>query len=309
MFTRHLIVLVGIIAYFPGPVFAGQYRFEPRGSEFSVTFPDTPDTGVATVARQDGIDVDVQYASIVLDDCILKAECYSIDMLFPNGFNSDEALRAQALNYATTNGLAAAEAKVNRSDEYTVVSLRAAKTIDGTPVTYYNETYIGTMSVMILYTGTMASQYPTNHISAFLESIRYKANEAENSDAEWILYQNTPTGAKRYIDVANVQRRNSIAQYRQKFTTSSGRSLISIGQVDCRSGKSRTIAFDVSDDYGHQYLHSDTPFQLAWNDYSEMYKHDCLCRDGKVQEYQFVKSRALSLRTPMLDSRPYNRSK
>jgi len=253
----------------------------------------------------------MQCASVVLNDGILKAEYCLLSDIYPSGISDDEVLRLQALQYAYVNGLMAAEANVKHFDGCTLLTLRSSKILDENnneiPVTFVNKMYFGKSSVMILYTGTKASLYPTVSISKFVDSFQIELCASSCIDPEWILYQNTPTGAKRYIDIANICVSGSIIQYRQKFVTSSGIIKISAGQMDCSNSKSRLVAWDITINDYCIFQNVSIPFELAWNDYTEMFKHDCFCLNNRVQEVINVKNNILTLRREMLNAEPYVR--
>lgn len=151
------------------------FKFQPKFSEFSVTYPVKPEAKVMAFTGNDGIDAEAIHTEAQKGHAVMKAEFLPIlDHKILNA-QSDEQIRAQMLEYARHNGLAVSHAVVERDRGTRIAILRATKLIgkDKTPATILNKTYYGKKSMLLVYVAAPSKFYPTEETSNFLKSVSW----------------------------------------------------------------------------------------------------------------------------------------
>ena len=102
----------------------------------------------------DSVDAEALHTMVIEGNSVLKAEFMSISDPSILDAQSDEQIRAQALQYARHNVLKVSPASIERKDGIRIAELRGTK-LQGAkkiPVTFFNKTYFGRKSMLSVYT-------------------------------------------------------------------------------------------------------------------------------------------------------------
>jgi hypothetical protein len=155
-------------------VFAG-FKYQPEFSEFSVTYPSEPKALVMAFTGNDGVDAEALHTMVIEGYSVLKAEFIPVLDSSILDAQSDEQIRSQMLDYARHNGLKVSHASVEQKNGIRIAVLRGTKLqgADKTPVTYFNKTYYGRRSMLMVYTAAPSELYPTKETKNFLDSVKW----------------------------------------------------------------------------------------------------------------------------------------
>jgi hypothetical protein len=113
-------------------------------------------------------DLDVHEAELKIGLSLLRAICLPA----PNRFADDtDLLKGTIQDYFAKNGMVNESVTIEETSYGKKAEGRAYKKISGAWATYVTVWYATRTSVLSLTVATLSEQYPTNEISAFLNSI------------------------------------------------------------------------------------------------------------------------------------------
>jgi len=162
----------GVSAASPGP--DKEYVFAPDFSDYSVTFCQTPKVTEMRVEGGEGLKAQVSNSSI---RSMLRAEVVRSAPRLPKSVTKEMAF-AYLSKRAEEDGLVDPHFEWEETEIGPTASVRGAKTLvrgeDRIHLTYYSRVYYGPSSTFAVTVAGLAERYPTEAISAFLNSVRRK---------------------------------------------------------------------------------------------------------------------------------------
>jgi len=289
-FITLLIIFIRLI--FQPPTIMAQLIFQPRGCEFSVEFPGEPkihDIYIPGIGKVEN--AEYMSGKAREDAFFFVVEGHLVPKYSPIFLQPQKNLIKGAKEYAESNGFQKPEIKYFKNKLGKGVILRGYKKIDGIPVIYSTKSLLGKNSIIHLRVGSSAEIFPPPGAIKFLNSIRLGSDKAGVDAENWILIDKTPTDAKRFIDINSININGTMVEYKRLFVTSSpsGVNLISINQVDCSSGMSRTSAIVTIKKDGTvlekvEMSLDQSPFMHTPNDYIQLTLNKNLCSNRKPLE-------------------------
>jgi hypothetical protein len=157
-----------------------RYIYSPSNCIYEVTFPEKPILKQASVENGSGF-VNGEVGELILKDKgVQKIEFYQLDKSLIENMN-----KAVLLNflkeYSKNNGLSNCDYLYEDIELGRKAKLRGYKTLQDSnrkdkEITYEVVAYVKEDNFMVLYAGCESKIYPTNEITAFLNSIKLKKN-------------------------------------------------------------------------------------------------------------------------------------
>lgn len=171
MTNRYVHVLVCLaflqyVTFFGSIAFAAPLKYSEKGCDFAVWFPQTP-----TISKVSAGDLDVHEAELKIGVSLLRANCLPA----PNRFADDTHLLKETIqDYFAKNGMVNESVIIEETSYGKKAEGRAYKKISGAWATYVTVWCVTRTSALTLSVATFSDQYPTEEISAFINSIEVK---------------------------------------------------------------------------------------------------------------------------------------
>jgi hypothetical protein len=294
LLVLHLVVVQNLWA---------EVRFQPGGCEFSVEFPGEPKVYDIIIPALRKVDTAEYRGGKRQEDAfILVAEGYPVQKDAPIFLQPEQFLTKGAQDYAESNGIQNAEFRYFKDKLGKGITMRGFKIINGIPVIYSTMSLLGKSSMITLRVGSAAKIFPPPGAIKFLNSIRLGSDKEGVGAENWILIDKTTTGAKRFIDINSININGTMVEYKRLFVTSSpsGVNLISINQVDCSSGMSRTSAIVTIKKDGTvlekvEMSLDQSPFMHTPNDYIQLTLNKNLCSNRKPLDLKTIRKNLLKI--------------
>ena len=147
----------------------------PKFAEYSVTFPEHPKTTPMQTVARDGQDIQAIRVEVLQGSTLLRAEFAPTNPGLRQQINKEFAL-AGLKQYALHNGIEHPEFFYEKSTLGPTARLRGTKILnrDGKDIAITIETrfYYGDSSVLSTYAAAPSTEYPSQRITRFLDSVR-----------------------------------------------------------------------------------------------------------------------------------------
>ena len=148
-------------------------------SEFSIEFPSKPTRNIIKYIGIDNVAGEAISYQLITNDSVLKAEFAPSEG--PQSFNAmtDQKIKDQMLSYMVQNGLHGSHVYLEHKGSLRIGHGRGTKFIshNGKKIasTYQSVVYYGNNSILILYVAAKSSDFPTDTISKFLNSVKIES--------------------------------------------------------------------------------------------------------------------------------------
>jgi hypothetical protein len=163
---QNLYIIILLLS-FSKATYSSEYIYSPEGCGFKLKFPSMPK--LSTLQFGENLGQSTLQAELFLSDSYLRAECYTIKSV---NQNMDIIIKDVLMSLAQSDGLNNISTVEGQNKYGTFVKLRGQKKISGEAITYEIVGYHKESSLLTLYAGSRATDYPTDAIYSFLlESI------------------------------------------------------------------------------------------------------------------------------------------